>query len=268
MLIFTLAPFVLPVLALPMYDGEPGRHAAAQVHGILTRSLQRGAVNYVRGGWNQLVERIAGCASDLGVDLRLHSRIEHIEPGRTTIVATRTDAAARLLADPQLRGDEQAVALRDLGLRFPDRGRARGPVVLIDLDKGVYLARYSALDPSLAPAGHDVLQCSAGLRPGEDAASAQRRIEAALDQAFAGWRERAVSDRRSQTFSPGYRDKVGTTWQQRPAIDRGDGVLLAGDWVAAPGFLAEVCFTSAAAAAERAVALNDVADATSTPRTP
>ena len=55
-------------------------------------------------------------------------------------------------------------------------------MALIDHDQGVYLARYSALDPSLAPAGHLVLQCSAGLRPGEDAASAHRRNEAALAQ--------------------------------------------------------------------------------------
>jgi phytoene dehydrogenase-like protein len=242
-------------LTLPTYDGEPGRHAAAQVHDILARSLQRGVVNYVRGGWNQLVERIADRASDLGVDLRLGSRVERIEPGRTTIVATQPDAAARLLADPRMRPDGQAVALRDLGLKFPDRSRTRGPVVLIDLDQGVYLARYSALDPTLAPTGHDVLQCSAGLRPGEDAADAHQRIEAALDQAFASWRERAVSDHRWQAASPGHRDKAGTSWQQRPAIDRGDGVLLAGDWVAAPGILSEVCFTSATAAAERAAYL-------------
>jgi hypothetical protein len=63
------ASLVEGYLTLPTYDGEPGRHAAAQMHDILARSLQRGAMNYVRGGWNQLVERIAGRASGLGVDL-------------------------------------------------------------------------------------------------------------------------------------------------------------------------------------------------------
>jgi phytoene dehydrogenase-like protein len=203
------AQLVEGYLTLPTYDGAPARYAAEQVQRILARSLQRGVVSYVRGGWSRLVERIAERASDLGVDVRLGSRIERIEPGRPTILATGPGAAARLLADPLLAGDGQAVALRDLGLRRPDRHRAREPVVLIDLDEGVYLARYSAIDPSLAPPGHDTLQCSAGLRPGEDAASAHRRIEAALDQTFAGWRERAVTDRRSQTASPGCRDRVG-----------------------------------------------------------
>jgi hypothetical protein len=40
----------------------------------------------------------------------------------------------------------------------------------------------------------------------------------------------------------------GTTWRDRPAIDRGDGVFLCGS-VAAPGCLAEVSFASAIDAA-------------------
>jgi hypothetical protein len=43
------------------------------------------------------------------------------------------------------------------------------------------------------------------------------------------------------------------TWQQRPAIDRGDGVFLCGDQVAAPGVLAEVSLASAITAAELAI---------------
>jgi hypothetical protein len=98
-----------------------------------------------------------------------------------------------------------------------------------------------------------LVQCCAGLRPGEDAADAHQRLERILDATFGGWRSRAVMDHRSTTPSPGIRDAVGRGWQHRRAIDHGDGVLLAGDWVAAPGLLAEVSFVSAVAAAERAV---------------
>jgi hypothetical protein len=45
----------------------------------------------------------------------------------------------------------------------------------------------------------------------------------------------------------------GATWRDRPAIDRGDGVFLAGDMVAAPGFLAEVCWASATEASRLAL---------------
>lgn len=40
-------------------------------------------------------------------------------------------------------------------------------------------------------------------------------------------------------------DLPGTSWRDRPAVDRGDGVYLAGDQVAAPGALGEVSFTNA-----------------------
>ncbi|MDG4865980.1 FAD-dependent oxidoreductase, partial [Streptomyces sp. T-3] len=48
-------------------------------------------------------------------------------------------------------------------------------------------------------------------------------------------------------------DRPGTTWRDRPAIDRGDGVYLAGDQVAAPGVLSEVSFNSAIEAATLAL---------------
>ncbi|MGW7790566.1 hypothetical protein ACWGKX_24110, partial [Streptomyces tricolor] len=43
-------------------------------------------------------------------------------------------------------------------------------------------------------------------------------------------------------------DLPGRSWRDRPAVDRGDGVYLAGDQVAAPGVLAEVSFNSAVTA--------------------
>ena len=56
----------------------------------------------------------------------------------------------------------------------------------------------------------------------------------------------APGDGRPQT---GALDHPGTTWRDRPAIDRGDGVFLAGDTVAAPGLLSEVSWASATEAA-------------------
>ena len=62
------------------------------------------------------------------------------------------------------------------------------------------------------------------------------------------WHRRLVMEGRT-----GALDLPGTTWRDRPAIDRGDGVWLAGDWVASPGHLAEVSATSAVTAARAAV---------------
>jgi hypothetical protein len=49
-------------------------------------------------------------------------------------------------------------------------------------------------------------------------------------------------------------DLPGATWRDRPAIDRGDGVFLAGDMTAAEGLLCETAFASAQAAATAAAA--------------
>ena len=48
-------------------------------------------------------------------------------------------------------------------------------------------------------------------------------------------------------------DLPGTTWRDRPAVARGDGVFVAGDWTAAPGLLSEVAFTSAVEASRMAL---------------
>ena len=47
----------------------------------------------------------------------------------------------------------------------------------------------------------------------------------------------------------------GHTWRDRPQIDQGNCLFLAGDWVAAPGLLSEVAFSGAVTAAEKAVDL-------------
>ncbi len=49
-------------------------------------------------------------------------------------------------------------------------------------------------------------------------------------------------------------DPPGSTWRDRPAVDRGDGVYLAGDMVAAPGVLAEVSWASGLEASRLALA--------------
>ncbi len=55
------------------------------------------------------------------------------------------------------------------------------------------------------------------------------------------------------TARSGPLDYPGTSWRDRPAIDRGDDVYLAGDMVAAPGLLSEVSWASALEASRLAL---------------
>ncbi len=91
---------------------------------------------------------------------------------------------------------------------------------------------------------------------GPDAGKADgvAHAERLLDLGFPGWRERTVWRRASLSRGrTGAVDRPGTTWRDRPAVDRGDGVYLVGDRVAAPGVLSEVSFTSAVEAVSLAL---------------
>jgi hypothetical protein len=84
------------------------------------------------------------------------------------------------------------------------------------------------------------------LRPGESSPAALERLERLLDLGYPGWQERQTWRRQGLANGrTGALDLPGRTWRDRPAVDRGDGVFLAGDMVAAPGLLSEVSFASA-----------------------
>jgi hypothetical protein len=101
-----------------------------------------------------------------------------------------------------------------------------------------------------------LVQGQIGLRPDETLESGVARVEALLDSGFADWRGREVWRRRAVVENKsGALDLPGTTWRDRPAIDRGDGVFVVGDMVAAPGLLSEVSVDSAMQAAQQAVIL-------------
>ena len=92
------------------------------------------------------------------------------------------------------------------------------------------------------------------VRPAETPDAAEARLDALLDLALphreqrTTWRRRLVMAGRTGALDP-----PGTTWRDRPAVARGDGVFVAGDWTAAPGLLSEVAFNSAQEASRMAL---------------
>ena len=100
-----------------------------------------------------------------------------------------------------------------------------------------------------------------GARAGADADPPRRELERAaarlerlLDGSLPDWRERETWRRRQvMDARSGALDMPGTSWRDRPAVERGDGVFLAGDMVAAPGLLSEVSWASAIEASRLAL---------------
>ena len=188
-------------------------------------------------------------AITLGVTIETGSRIDALPPA-PVIIATELPDARALLGDESLEWLSGHAVCLDLALRH----RRGDPFVVVDLQETGWVERYTAADRSLAPRGEELIQAMMPLRPGESADAAASRLERLLDASFVGWRERETWRRRQvMNGRTGALDPPGKSWRDRPAIDRGDGVFLAGDMVAAPGCLSEIAWASAIEAADLAV---------------
>jgi phytoene dehydrogenase-like protein len=230
------------------FDSDPGRLSAAFVWDLLLRVTAAGTpiVRWPVGGWPAVVDRLAGRARELGVRIATSSRVDTL-PTAPVIVATQLESARSLLGDDTLAWESGACVLLDVGL-VPDR---RDAFFIADLDDAGLVERVSGIDATLAPAGHSLVQADMPLKPGEPRDAAHARLEHLLDLGFPGWRDRLAWRRRGVAAGrSGALDLPGHTWRDRPAIDRGDGVFLVGDLVAAPGFRAEVSINSALHAAQ------------------
>ncbi len=233
------------------FHHDPGELSAAFVWERTSRVLTPPpAVRYIVGGWTTLIDAMTARARELGVTIRLGERASELPPA-PVIVATEPGDARTLLGDDSLHVLSGYTVCVDLAV-----ARRRGDAFVVsDLDEAGWAERYTAADPSLAPPGEELIQAQMPIRPGETVDEAAARLDALLDLSFPDraarttWHRRLVMDGRSGALDP-----PGQTWRDRPAVDRGGGVLLAGDWVAAPGLLSEVAWASAVEAGRLALA--------------
>jgi phytoene dehydrogenase-like protein len=233
------------------FHHDPGELSAAFVWERTERLLinARPPARFVVGGWTQMIVALERHARALGVDIVTGEHVDSL-PESPVIVALELRDARRLLDDDTLRWPSGCTLCLDLGLEE----RRGDPWIVSDLENAGWVERYSAQDASLAPPGEQLVQAQMPIRPGEGADDAAARLEGLLDAAFEEWRAR-VTWRRRQVMDgrSGALDFPGTSWRDRPAIDRGDGVFLCGDQVAKPGCLAEVSFASAVDAGKLAL---------------
>lgn len=234
------------------YYHDPGSLSAAFVAERGARLLSPPPPNtYLVGGWQALVDKLEQRARDLGVVIETGGRVSELTAA-PVIVATTHDEAQKLMPDADLTVTLTRCACLDVGIKR----RLSDPFVVSDLQFGGWLGTYSKPDKTLAPKGHHLVQGHMPMKPEGSVDDAIAKLETVADAAYKGWRDRTVW-RRQQLMDGqvGAVDLPGRTWRDRPQIDQGSRVFLAGDWVAAPGLLSEPAFSSAVTAAEKAVDL-------------
>jgi len=228
---------VAALMGVATFDHDPGRLSALFVQERLRRATRLPArARYVPGGWGTLVDRLADRARTLGAVVETGSRVD-VLPDGPVVFAVPMARAAALLDDPTLAWTGTRTALLDAAFR---RER-RDPFLASDLDEAGFAEAYSVPDPSLAPPGEHLVQAQVGLRPEEALDACIARAERLLDAGWRDWRDRETWRRRLKvTDDSGAVDLPGTTWRDRPSIDRGHDVHVVTDMSAAPGSLTEV----------------------------
>jgi phytoene dehydrogenase-like protein len=235
------------------YYHDPGALSAAFIWEPIMRAVFAAppSVRYPIGGWTNVVTRMQKRAQALGVAIERGCAVE-VLPEPPVIVATElSDARPLLGADESLDWLSGNAVCLDLVLEH----RRGDPYIVADLEETGWAERFTAADRTLAPSGEELIQAQMPIRPDESPDSAGRRLERLLDASFVEWRSRERWRRRQVMCKrTGALDPPGSTWRDRPAIDRGGGVFLAGDMVAAPGCLSEIAWASGVRAGELAVA--------------
>ncbi|MFD4635339.1 NAD(P)-binding protein [Streptomyces sp. NPDC058284] len=252
-------------VAVATFHHDPGSLSARFVHERLRRAAKLPPeAHYPRGGWGSLIDRMAALAWNMGVRTETLDRVDNLgelPQNGPVVVATSLDSARRLLGDESLHWESGRTTLVDVAFR----SRRGDAFVISDLDGTGWVERFTAQDHTLAPDGEQLVQAQIPLAPGETKADGVARAERLLDLGYPGWRERLTWRRATiANGRTGALDRPGTTWRDRPAIDRGDGIYLAGDQVAAPGLLSEVSFNSALEAVTLALAGSSALDLKST----
>ena len=213
-------------------------------------------VRYLRGGWQSLVDALAANAGQAGATLRCRAAVRGLEgnshgwqvalDGETlradavVVAAGGPEAVARLLGErtPAAPGPPAELSVLDLGLRsLPRRSRR----FALGVDKPTYLSRHSPPDQR-----EGVLLTLASY-----AREPRAALEEMADAVQPGWRRQVTLERFlprmvavSAIPTPG-----GGGLPGRPAVDRGEGLYLAGDWVGPEGWLVDGALASGSAAA-------------------
>jgi len=242
---------------------------------VLAEASRGGAVRYLDGGWQRLVEHLRTAAVAGGAEFR-RGAADHIEvvDGRAVGVVTKAgewlsadgvvvaaggpadvaDLFERDLAEGMRAHAAEATPARMAVLDLAIRGPVGKVGVILGMDVPIYLANHSRF-ARLTDGDDTVLHAARFLPVGEAGMPEVRgELERLVDLAAPGWRERVVDARFLPAITVTHdlpsRTRGGLSARHPGTIDGVDNVAVAGDWVGPVGTLAQAAIASAARAAE------------------
>jgi hypothetical protein len=234
-----IADLMRALVRVSSYTNAPSLQSARVAMRQVSTSLQ--GVLYLDGGWDQLVRALA-----VDVDVRLGVDVDRL-PDADAVVLAGPPALARRLGVTVPDLTPVRAACLDLvldGLPNPDRRFVLG------LDEPLYFSEHGAV----ASLGGTVLHVARYLAPTDVGAAALPQLEALLDQAQPGWRERVRFRRFLPELVVTHRtDRPGEQVDSTSVVD-GRSVHLVGDWVGEDALLADRSFASAERAADALLA--------------
>jgi len=216
-------------------------------------------VRYLKGGWNSLVDALAERAERAGATLRRRAGVRALERAGggwsvaldeetlradlLVLAAGEPRAFAKLLGPeaPAAPGPAAELSVLDLGFeRLPRRGRT----FALGIDDPTYLSRHS---PPRHPGGALLSLAGYARQPRAD-------LEALADAVQPGWRDTVRLERfLPRMVAVSAVPAPGEGLAGRPAVERGEGLYLAGDWIGPEGWLVDSALASGAAAATAAL---------------
>lgn len=270
------------ILRLSSYCADLERASADALVGQLQLALSSG-VRYLDGGWQSMVDALAGAARTAGVTVRTSAAITELRrcddhrleivldgpahetlPVDAAVLAVGPDAARGVLADaapPALRDAGAApVYASCLDLCLSRRPRPRAPSFALDLDRHLYYSDH-ATTADVAPGGRSggaMLHVMRYGGPVDDVGghpdTTRAQLEALAQRVQPGWRDHTVSARflpRMTVIHDAPTPDRGGLPGRTPARLEGSGRLWAtGDWVGDEGMLLDAALASAARVAD------------------
>jgi phytoene dehydrogenase-like protein len=231
-----VAGLLQALVRVASYSNAPELLSARAAMRQVSRALS--GVLYLDGGWERLVEALVPRAGEV----RCGDDVTTL-PEADAVVVAGPPALARRLGVPVPELTAVRAACLDLVLDGLPRPEQR---FVLGLDAPLYLSEHG----SVAKLRGTVLHVARYLAPGDRGADAIGELEALLDLAQPGWRDRVKFRRFLPDLVVSHRvDRPGGVVPGARLVD-GRPVHIVGDWVGESGMLADRTFASAEAAAD------------------